>query len=111
MRIAIPSTGEGEDSRPDDRFGRCSCFAVFDTASETWSFVPNGSRRHEHGAGIAAARRLIEHDVDVVIGPRLGPNAAQVLEQASITCLPLPRRGSETVEAVLRTWLQEERRH
>jgi len=111
MRIAIPATGEGKESRPDDRFGRCSCFAVFDMASSSWSFVPNGARRHEHGAGIAAARRLIDHDVDVVIGPRLGPNAAQVLERASITCLPFPGQGGDTVEAVLQTWLQEERGH
>jgi predicted Fe-Mo cluster-binding NifX family protein len=105
--LAIPASGEGKDRPADERFGRCSCFALFDTARGTWSFIPNPARGEEHGAGIAAARCLIDRHVDVVIGPPLGPNAADVLKEASIACYPLPEGRGGSVESVLAAWLAE----
>ena len=107
VRIAIPASGGGKDRPADARFGRCSHFAIYDTASKAWSFVENPARHHEHGAGIAAARCLIDQRVDVVIGPRLGPNAARVLEEAAIRCFPLPGEASSGVSGVLERWLKE----
>ncbi len=107
LRIAIPATGAGSDQPPDDRFGRCSYFAVFDTTRGDWSFVANPARQEAHGAGIAAARCLIDQQVDLVIGPQLGPKAAEVLAEAAIACQSLPAEGTATVDHVLAAWLEE----
>ena len=34
MKIAITSTGDSQDSKLDERFGRCSFFVVYDTESK-----------------------------------------------------------------------------
>ena len=109
-RFAIPASGEGKDFPPDERFGRCSHFAIFDMVSGTWSFFVNPARGEEHGAGIAAARCLIDRGVDVVIGPPLGPNAAGVLREASIAFHPLPAGSDASVGSVLEAWLTERER-
>ncbi|MFO7769258.1 MAG: NifB/NifX family molybdenum-iron cluster-binding protein [bacterium] len=105
-RIAIPASGEGEDRAPARRFGRCSHFAIFDSASESWTFLPNPARDQERGAGVAAAQSMVAEGVDVVIGPRLGPNAAGVLEEAAIAVVPLPGGEAATVSRVLDVWLR-----
>lgn len=109
MRIAIPATGTGSDQPSDERFGRCSHFAVYDTSADDWSFIPNPARQEAHGAGIVAARCLIEQRVDLVIGPPPGPNAVEVLEAAAIDFIPAPGTGAASVGELLEDWLKAQK--
>ena len=81
--VAVTSTGHGYDSAIDSRFGRCAFFAVIgqDGAIDT---VPNSARGLGNGAGIQAAKEIIEMKVGTVITGDVGPNAFRVLEAAGI---------------------------
>ncbi len=85
MRIGIPSTGNNLDQSFASVFGRCSHFVVIE--SETRKVItafPNNAQNAAGGAGIQAAQSLIDQQVDVVIAPRLGPNAWNVLQGAGV---------------------------
>jgi predicted Fe-Mo cluster-binding NifX family protein len=107
LRVAVPAAGATPDSMPSDRFGRCAFFAIFDSGSGEWAFVPNPAREEAHGAGVFAAQCLIDHQVDVMIGPEAGPNARQVLEGAAVRCSPFPLAGGARVTDVVHAWLGE----
>ncbi|MHA2304928.1 MAG: NifB/NifX family molybdenum-iron cluster-binding protein [Candidatus Hodarchaeales archaeon] len=83
--IALPSDGK-ELSQPfASVFGRCTNFVIIDSTNRsiTNSFSNKG-RNASGGAGIQAAQTLIDQEIDVVIAPRLGPNAWNVLKGAGI---------------------------
>jgi predicted Fe-Mo cluster-binding NifX family protein len=105
VRIAVPSAGATPDGMPSDRFGRCAFFAIYDSGSRAWTFVPNPARNEAHGAGVFAAQCLVDHQVDVVIGPEAGPNARHVLEGAAVRCSTFPlvegTRVADVVHALL----------
>lgn len=54
MKVAITSSGKELTSLPDKRFGRCNCFVIYDTESDSVEVVDNPSRDYNEGAGPAA---------------------------------------------------------
>ena len=84
MKIAVTSVGRGLVDRVDERFGRCHYFVVVDTVTREVDAVENEAAREGSGAGVGAARRLIEHGADAVLTGRCGPNAFRALEAAKI---------------------------
>ncbi|HHT29565.1 MAG TPA: dinitrogenase iron-molybdenum cofactor biosynthesis protein, partial [Bacteroidales bacterium] len=51
MKVAITSSGKELTSLPDKRFGRCNCFVIYDTESDSVEVVDNPSRDYNEGAG------------------------------------------------------------
>ncbi|MDK2917492.1 MAG: hypothetical protein PWQ37_225 [Candidatus Petromonas sp.] len=84
MRICVTSTGKEKDALTDRRFGRCVYFAIYDTETEEFTFVKNDGVNTAHGAGLAAAQKVIDEKADVVITGNLGPNAMKVLSASDI---------------------------
>ncbi|MFX1511605.1 MAG: NifB/NifX family molybdenum-iron cluster-binding protein [Promethearchaeota archaeon] len=84
MRVAVSSTGENLEAPIDPRFGRCSYYIVVDLPDRTPQAIPNEAAIAMHGAGIAAAQRLIQKGVQAVISGAFGPNAFQVLSSSGI---------------------------
>ena len=82
-RVAITSTGRGYDSPMDSRFGRCAFFAVIGSDGAI-DAVPNGARGLGNGAGIQAAKQIIDMRIDTVITGDVGPNAFRVLKAAGV---------------------------
>ena len=60
MRIAISATGTSFDAPMDERFGRCPCFVITDPEGTNHDMVENIHAERGSGAGIQAARLLIE---------------------------------------------------
>lgn len=98
MKLGISSTGNTMDSMVDPRFGRCSCFVVFDTDTKASTYVDNESRMASGGAGIAAAQEIVNQDVEVVLTGNVGPNAYNVLKNAEIKAY---RCGNVAVEKAI----------
>ena len=67
----------------DSRFGRCAFFAVIGPEGAIEA-VPNSARELGNGAGIQAAKQIIDMKVGTVITGDVGPNAFRVLEAAGI---------------------------
>ncbi|MGB9904981.1 MAG: NifB/NifX family molybdenum-iron cluster-binding protein [Desulfotomaculales bacterium] len=84
MKIAICTRGNSPQAPLDPRFGRCSFFALVETAGNKWEFIPNPAAEGGGGAGIQAAQELAGRGVGAVIAGQVGPNAMAVLKAAGI---------------------------
>jgi predicted Fe-Mo cluster-binding NifX family protein len=84
MRVGISATGHDLNARVDDRFGRCPWFLVVDSDSLEFTIVENRHAEEGMGAGMGAAKDLIDAHVDAVISGQVGPKAYEVLKAGDI---------------------------
>jgi len=84
MKICISSTGDNLDADIDPRFGRCHFFLIIDLESMNVDSISNESIMTSSGAGIQAAQKVANKEVDIVITGNIGPNAFQTLKAAGI---------------------------
>lgn len=82
MKIAVSSHGTQLTSKIDERFGRCANFLVI--APESLEFQVLENRESEQGAGISAAKLVIDAGADLVITGNMGPKAFRVLKEAGV---------------------------
>jgi predicted Fe-Mo cluster-binding NifX family protein len=84
MKIAITSCGQTLDSQVDPRFGRAACFVIIDTETMDFSAIENSSVTAAGGAGISAAKTVIDAGAQAVLTGNCGPNAERTLSAAGI---------------------------
>ncbi len=85
MKIAITCDGQDLKSPVDQRFGRAMGFIVYDLDSGEFVFLSNRvSLDSSQGAGIQAARAVIDSGAGSVITGNVGPKAYAVLDAAGI---------------------------
>jgi predicted Fe-Mo cluster-binding NifX family protein len=76
MKVAVTSQGSNLQSPLDPRFGRARYFVVLDTKTGAFSAVDNSANLNAaQGAGIQAAKRIVELGVDALITGHVGPKA------------------------------------
>ena len=80
MKIAIPV----DDGNVCVSFGRAPDFMFYDTENNESRFINNSAANSQGGAGIKAAQIIVDNNADVLITPRCGQNAAEVLIAANI---------------------------
>lgn len=106
MKIAISSRGSEPGSRFEPHFGHARWFLIYDTEDVTWSVAQNATPpAGRHGAGLAAARRICELGVQVVIAGRMGPHPLQILADAGIA---VKQAGGGTVDEALGRYVRGE---
>lgn len=84
MKIAIPADDKINGTGVCPSFGRTLYYMIYDTESKASSFLDNTAANNAGGAGIKAAQILVDNKVEVVLTPRCGENAANVLKAAGI---------------------------
>ncbi|MDY0189825.1 MAG: NifB/NifX family molybdenum-iron cluster-binding protein [Desulfuromonas sp.] len=85
MKIAISTSGSTLDAPIDSRFGRAVRFLVYDTEQKTFSMVENEQNLNAaQGAGIQAAKTVVDSGAQAVISGHCGPKAFTVLSSAGI---------------------------
>ncbi|HPW45975.1 MAG TPA: NifB/NifX family molybdenum-iron cluster-binding protein [bacterium] len=85
MKVAITSSGKSPDSEVDQRFGRASYFAIYDTENDTFSFADNAQNFNAaNGAGIQSAQNVASAGAQVLITGNCGPKAFRTLSAAGI---------------------------
>lgn len=102
MRVCITSKGKCLTDQFDERFGRCSYLLLIDPATAECEAIKNPGLVVDHGAGIAAAQRVVDLQADVLITGHLGPNAEGVLASQQVKTY-LAKSG--TVQSVLHSLL------
>jgi predicted Fe-Mo cluster-binding NifX family protein len=109
MKIAVSSNGTEKNSGTNPRFGRARFFLIYDTESGAYRSVDNHINvEAAQGAGIQAAARLSDEEVDVLITGHCGPNAFHVLNAAGIKVVTgADRTVMEDVERYLSGELKE----
>ncbi|MCF8094336.1 MAG: NifB/NifX family molybdenum-iron cluster-binding protein [Desulfobacteraceae bacterium] len=88
MKVAVSSNGKTLDSEIDTRFGRAACFLLVDLNSMSCEAVENKQNlKAAQGAGIQAAKTVVDHGAGAVITGNCGPKAYAVLQQAGISVI------------------------
>jgi predicted Fe-Mo cluster-binding NifX family protein len=85
MKIAISSQGIQATGQVDPQFGRTKWFVLHDTETGEWEPLENEQVLNlTQGAGIQAARQIIDRKVEVVLTGHCGPNAFRTLTEAGV---------------------------
>lgn len=101
MRIAISASADNLEAQVTPVFGRCEGFIIVeeeDGKIKSHQFIDNPGKNAMGGAGIVAARAVVDQKVEAVITGNLGPNAGMIVEQAEIKAFQAP--GMTVKEAV-----------
>jgi len=84
-RIAITCEGPTLNDPLDPRFGRAAGFLIVDTDTHAIQYVENGAGQQlSQGAGIQAAKTLVDHRVSALLTGYVGPKAFHALSAAGI---------------------------
>ncbi len=85
MKIAVTVTENSPQAEVDQRFGRARGFLIYDTETDSYSYIDNSdSDQMTHGAGTNAAQKMVDEGVDVVLTGQVGPNAYEVMSSSGI---------------------------
>ncbi len=85
MKIAITTAGNNLDSALDRRFGRAVSFLIYDLEAKSFTVIDNQQNLSAaQGAGIQAAEKIADQEVDVLLTGHCGPKAFRVLQAAGI---------------------------
>ena len=84
MKIAITSEGDALNAQIDSRFGRCSYFAIYDTATKETTFLVNPAKEASGGAGPAAVQFIAKQGVSKIYAGEFGGKIISMLENLKI---------------------------
>lgn len=84
MIISITSEGNSSDNLIDRRFGRCSCFAFYNTDDKSLTFIENPNKNVEEGAGPASVSFLVNKNVEYVISGEFGIKVKNIFNELKI---------------------------
>ena len=79
MKIAIPTDENNIKTSVCISFGRAPFFMIYDSETKQADFMDNAAASSQGGAGIKAAQSIVDNKAEVVLTPRCGDNAAEVL--------------------------------
>jgi len=89
MKTAITSTGNGLDSKLDQRFGRCSYFVIYDSLTKGIEFLPNPNKEAQEGAGPASVQLVASRKVEKIISGEFGIKIKSLLDSLKIQMIVL----------------------
>jgi len=84
MKIAIPVDDKNMETSVCVSFGRAPYFLIYDTDTKESVFLDNSAAASQGGAGIKAAQMVVDNKANVLLAPRCGENAAEVINAANI---------------------------
>ena len=84
MKIAIAVDEKTLESNVCASFGRTPYFLIHDIETKESAFIDNSAAASTGGAGIKAAQTIVDNKANVLLTPRCGENAADVLKSADI---------------------------
>lgn len=85
MKIAVTSNGKDLNAEVDPRFGRATYFLIIDPETMAYQAVENTQNMNlPQGAGIQAAKTIVENQAEVLLTGNCGPKAFKVLEAAGV---------------------------
>jgi predicted Fe-Mo cluster-binding NifX family protein len=100
MKIAVTAQGKSLSDELDPRFGRARYLIVFDTETGEASSHDNQQNLNAvQGAGIQAARNVIELGVGAVLTGNMGPKAFRTLSTANVrVCIGVSGTVEDAIE-------------
>jgi len=80
MKIAIPVEDKSIQNNVSLSFGRSPYFLIYDSETKESTYLDNSAAANTGGAGIKAAQIIVDSNVNILITPRCGQNASDVLK-------------------------------
>lgn len=85
MKVMVSAFGLSLDDLVHERFGRSAYLLLVHSSTMVFELVDNTAAKDEpEGAGVAAANRAVEWEVEALIAGHVGAKAYSVLEAAGI---------------------------
>lgn len=103
MKIFIPTQKDSKKTFVAEQLGRAPFFYVYDTEDLKGDFVRNNYLNEAHGAGVKAAEYIINQNIDVVITPRVGEKALDLLLDSSVK---IYKSNGKIIESVINDFLE-----
>ena len=105
MKIAIPVEQNQIQTIISASFGRAPFYLIHNTENNQNEFIDNSALLSQGGAGVKAAQILLDQNVDVLIAPRCGENAALLLREGGVS---LYKNNSEQPEKLIESFKQSQ---
>jgi predicted Fe-Mo cluster-binding NifX family protein len=83
-RVAFSVDSFSSDAAIGARFGRCAAFVIAELNCDDLMVVPNPAADQSEGAGVTAARFIIDSEVHAVVSGAFGRVVPQMLADAGI---------------------------
>jgi predicted Fe-Mo cluster-binding NifX family protein len=100
MKTAITSTGNTLESRLDQRFGRCTCFVIYDSETRAIEFIPNPNKDANEGAGPASVQLVASKGVSKIISGEFGLKIKPILDSLKIQMVVLKQPEKSVGEII-----------
>ncbi len=84
MKVVIPVDENTTSTSVCVSFGRAPFFMIYDSETKQYNFINNTAADSPGGAGIKAAQLIVDSDAAVLLTPRCGDNAAEVLKAGGV---------------------------
>ncbi|QWC00101.1 NifB/NifX family molybdenum-iron cluster-binding protein [Mycoplasmatota bacterium] len=84
MIIVLPIKEESEKSIVSDQLGRANYFYVYHSENDEGVIFKNTFLNENHGAGVKTAEFLLKQNADVLITPRIGEKALEILLETKV---------------------------
>lgn len=106
MKIAVSAKGPTLQDQVDPSFGRCPGFVVYDSDTQTSTYLDNSQNQNlSQGAGIQTAQLVTGAGADVIISGQIGPKALEALSHAQVQ---LFATSAKTVQEAIQAWERNE---
>jgi predicted Fe-Mo cluster-binding NifX family protein len=100
MKVAITSTGTNPDAKLDSRFGRCSCFVIYDTLNCSTEYILNPNIENVEGAGPASVQLIASKGVTKVVSGEFGIKVRAIFDQLKIELVVLQESEKKISEII-----------
>ena len=84
MKIALPVKARSLQAEISDTFGRTEYFLIYDMENKTAEYIDKRAAASQGGAGIKAAQTVVDQNVEALLTPQCGENAARVMQPNGI---------------------------
>jgi|GEM_PF-231313 len=84
LKIAICADSNILDGMGSKRYARSDYFAIYDEKTLQFTFIKNEAKKESSGAGNKATKILGDHGVHVLLAPKVGPKAFDMLKAFDI---------------------------
>ena len=99
MKVAISADGNTAQAHVDSRFGRCACFAIYDTETRQLDFIKNTAKDAEEGAGPAAVGLVANQGVSKIVSGEFGFKIKSMLTDLNIQMVMM--KESKTIAEIV----------
>lgn len=84
MKIAIPAENKSMTSNVYESYGRAPYFLIYNTVTKESEFLDNSAVLKQGASGIRVSQVIADNGVKVLIAPRCGENANNILRRAEV---------------------------